>query len=241
MKRNRYIRIALVCVASCVLSCSQAPSGDGGGGGGGGGGTDRNAAFFTEEAWTAFSAGDYTTARNRFGTALNRDLQYVPARTGRAWANIELGFTGLALTEFEQAVHGDSIITIDEETEIADTTVIFGDSTHVPAWYGIAFAAHAQGIGTPSQSQLQMQKTVDAGVQGLLRGGEAFQYERISIITARRLRAVLASAFFSLGEYESALDQLDVVNPGNEVNPTDVNFVADLLREIEIVMIGLEQ
>ncbi|NNE09444.1 MAG: hypothetical protein HKN20_12860 [Gemmatimonadetes bacterium] len=234
-------RNVLICLVLCAMSCSQAPPEDGNGGGGGGGGTDRNAAYFTDLAWEAFDEGDYTTARNRFTSALGKDRHYAPARTGRAWSNIELGFTGLALSEFEQAVNGDSIITVNEETEVADTTVIFGDSTHVPAWYGIAFAAHAQGIGTPSTLEDQMVKTIAAGNQALVRGGDGYTYDRMSLITSRRLRAVLAAAYFSTRDYEAALNQVDVISPTNEINASDVNFVADLLREIEILMIGMEQ
>lgn len=241
MKLHKMIRSILVCVALCTMSCSQAPSGDGDNGGGGGGGTDRNAAFFTDLAWEAFTAGDYATARNRFTSALGRDLQYVPARTGRAWANVELGFTGLALTEFEQAVHGDSIITVDGETDVADTTVLTGDSTNVPGWYGIAFAAHAQGLGSPNTFDDQMRKAIDAGNQALVRGGEGFTYDRLSLITSRRLRTVLAAAYFSIADYEASLNQVDVVSPTNEINSSGVDFIADLLREIEILMIGLEQ
>lgn len=223
------------------MSCSQAPPEDGDGGGGGGGGTVRNAAYFTDLAWEAFDEGDYTTARNRFTSALGKDRHYVPARTGRAWSNIELGFTGLALSEFEQAVNGDSIITVNGETQVADTTVINGDSTHVPAWYGIAFAAHAQGVGSPSSFEDQMLRTINAGNQALVRGGDGYTYERMSLITSRRLRAVLAAAYFSIADYEASLNQVDVVRPTNEINPSDVNFIAELLREIEILMIGMEQ
>lgn len=54
-------------------------------------------------------------------------------------------------------------------------------------------------------------------------------------VTSRNLHIVLAESYYYKGDFEDAQSQVDILNPGNGLNPADEDYLAGLLKEIEKV------
>ena len=52
-------------------------------------------------------------------------------------------------------------------------------------------------------------------------------------VTWKNLRIVLAESYYYKGDFENAQSQVDLLNPGNGLNPADEDYLAGLLKEIE--------
>jgi tetratricopeptide (TPR) repeat protein len=52
-------------------------------------------------------------------------------------------------------------------------------------------------------------------------------------VTSRNLHIALAESYYCKGDFENAQSQVDILNPGNGLNPTDEDYLAGLLKEIE--------
>jgi tetratricopeptide (TPR) repeat protein len=52
-------------------------------------------------------------------------------------------------------------------------------------------------------------------------------------VTSRNLRILLAESYYYKGDFENAQSQVDILNPGNGLNPADEDYLAGLLKEIE--------
>ncbi len=130
-----------------------------------------------------------------------------------AWTNLELGFTGLANREFEEAM--------------AEST------DYIPAYYGRAITSHAEALNIPPVGKERLEAAVSAGTTAINMGGDSWQFERIDAINARSLRVLLASSFYGLGNYPSAQEQLNVLDPNNGLDPLSPDYIRLLLLAIE--------
>lgn len=52
-------------------------------------------------------------------------------------------------------------------------------------------------------------------------------------VTSRNLHIVLAECYYYKGDFEKAQSEVDMLNPGNGLNPADEDYLAGLLKEIE--------
>jgi tetratricopeptide (TPR) repeat protein len=52
-------------------------------------------------------------------------------------------------------------------------------------------------------------------------------------VTSRNMRVILAESHYYKGDFENAQSQVDILNPGNGLNPADEDYLAGLLKEIE--------
>jgi tetratricopeptide (TPR) repeat protein len=206
--------ILAVLVAALLLACSERSPDDPDDGPGP---VKRDAAFWTAEGWKRYEAADYNGALNAFHNALDKDSTYVPGIAGWCWTNIEFGYTGLALAEFEKAI---SL-----------------DSAAVDCYYGAAYMAHAQGLTYPGQVRTRFEQLVGLATQGLQRGGDSYVFPHNPSINAVSLRVLLARAYYGLGQYSDAGDIVDILDPNNGLNPSGATYLQDLLLAIE----GLEE
>lgn len=193
--------------SGCSKSGSTDPSdGDGGGG-------NLTNADLVDRAWELYDQGEYQDARAEFDKALRRDSTYTPAVSGQGWADIELGFTGLAQREFEAA--------------LAEST------TYVPALCGRAVTSHAEALNVPPRAGERLAITVESAGRAIQIAGEGWRFDRIPDISSRHMRALLALAYFELRDYGAAQDQLDVLDSGNNLDPGNPDYVRLLLQAIE--------
>ncbi len=205
------IRVILFVVAVSMAGCSKNKATDPNGGGDGG--TTHDAAFYVELGWESYDAGDYIDARSQFERAVSQDSTYAPAISGGAWTSIELGYTGFAQGEFERA--------------IAES------SSYIPAHCGRAVTSHAEALNIPQLAAERLPVTVEAASNVLQLGGESWQFDRISTINARHMRVLLALTYYELGQYADAQSQIDILDPGNGLDPGDPDYARLLLIEIE--------
>ncbi len=197
--------------ALLVTGCSKSGTTDPGDGGGGG--ETRDAAYYVDQGWASYDAGDFIDARSQFERALNLDSTYVPAISGGAWTSIELGYTGLSQSEFERA--------------IAES------SGYIPAHGGRAVTSHAEALNIPQLAAERLPVTIEAASKVLELGGENWQFDRIESIDARHMRVLLALTYFEMAKYSDAQAQIDILDPGNGLNPGDPDYTRLLLIEIE--------
>ncbi len=52
-------------------------------------------------------------------------------------------------------------------------------------------------------------------------------------VTSRNLHILLAQSYYYNGDFVNAQSQVDILNPGNGLNPADEDYLAGLLKEIE--------
>jgi len=206
------IRLALLLAAALVAAgCShRSPNGTDGGDGGG---VVKDAAFWTNEGWNRYGTGDYADARNAFNNALDKDSTYAPAHSGAAWANIELGYSGLALGQFEEA--------------------IALDSASVDSYYGAAYMAHTQALTFPNVAETRYEESVSFALEALDRGGDSYVFSHIAAVDAISLRVLLARSYYALAAYEEAQGIVDILDPTNTLDPSAATYLLDLLLAIE--------
>jgi hypothetical protein len=152
-----------------------------------------------DEGWSAFEAGDFSVAEAKFDTAITNDPSLAEAYNGRGWSRARKRKYPLAKADFEQALSLD--VNLQE------------------ARAGLALVLHVLN---------EFQEAVDA-VQTVLAAEPTFVFTHDSSVTARALRIVLAHSYFSLGKYDLAAQQLDILDPVNAPYPTDP---AQLIRAI---------
>ncbi len=212
MTQHDWFLSATMVVALCLVGCSTTGP-VGGDDDDDDDNTGRTIEFIVDEAWRFYGEGDYKGARNTFDLAIGRDSTYAPAIAGRGWCNIELGFTGLSLTEFEAA--------------IAESL------TFASAYYGAAFMAHTQSINIPQIGLQRLIDSIEYGEEGLSLTGDFWTFPRLATVNSVRLRVLLASAYFILPNYPAAQGHVDALNPANGLDPSSLNYTQQLLSEIE--------
>jgi tetratricopeptide (TPR) repeat protein len=194
-----------------ALSCSEKSPSDPNGGNGNGG--QNTPSRWTEIGWELYETGEFEDARSAFANAVLLDSTYAPAVSGLGWCDLEFGWSGLSYREFEEA--------------------IFLDSTLVESYYGGAFMAHTQALGSPGRRAEYLQAAVDHGESGLEMGGDSYQFEHNQAVTAVSLRVLLAAAYFDLARYDRAQEIVELLNPNTELDPRSPSYLQELLLAIE--------
>ncbi|MFH1679387.1 MAG: hypothetical protein ABIH26_01940 [Candidatus Eisenbacteria bacterium] len=208
MRRASLLLVVLL-LAGCSERSPDEPNGNGP--------VVRDAPFWTAEGWVRYGDRNFSGAANAFYNALTKDPTYVPAVSGWAWANLELGYTGLSLSEFEKG--------------------IALDSAAVDCYYGAAYMAHAQALTFPNQARTRFEQTVEFAIGGLREGGDSYVFEHIHSVNAISLRVLLARSYYGLGQYQDAQDIVDLLDPNNGLSASSPTYLRDLLTAIE----GLEE
>lgn len=173
----------------------------------------KNKAYWVETGWEFYADSLWQDARNAFTNALNKDSTYMPALAAIGWAELELGWTGLSLSEFEKAIATDSSV--------------------VHCYYGAAYTSHTFGIIWPANASTYYNKTILFALSGLELGGDSYIFEHNSLVRSGNLRVLLAGAYFSLAEYEKAESVVEFLNPSLDLDRYDPGYIQDLLMAIE--------
>ncbi len=209
MKRSSlaWVVLAALLAAGCSERAPDEPNGNGNGTG------PRDAAFWTAEGWKRYGDRNFSGAVTAFQNALTKDSIYVPAIAGRAWSNLELGYIGLSLSEFESA--------------------LALDSSAVDCYYGAAYTAHAQGLIFPNQARTRFEQAIGLALKGLQRGGGSYVFARNTSVSSVSLRVLLARAYYGIGRYQEAREIVDLLDPNNGLSSSSPTYLRDLLLAIE--------
>jgi tetratricopeptide (TPR) repeat protein len=62
---------------------------------------------------------------------------------------------------------------------------------------------------------------------------EDYEFEKQPSFDFQDLQLIIAEAHFALAQYAEAQAQVDILNPGNDLDPEDPDYVTDLALEIE--------
>ena len=162
-----------------------------------------SASELTAEGWTAFSAGDTATADARFRDALAVDPSYADAHTGRGWVAIRGRDYDGAETHFAAA--------------------LAADSTARDAQAGRTVAA--AGRDDPATVR-------DTGL-ALLEAVPEYRFAHDPEVSASDIRWLVARAALDLGDYVTAVAQIEVLAPGSGLNPDAADFLEEALALLE--------
>jgi tetratricopeptide (TPR) repeat protein len=145
----------------------------------------------TELGWTAWEAGDYTTARTHFLTAVSEDDGYADAHHGLGWAQAFLGSLPQAVTAFTNA-KSEGLDTPDPDAGLA---VVLRDLPNLDGAIASALA--------------------------VLDASSAWSFSHRPSIDWHDLRLILAQCYFRKGPdtYDEAQAQVDILDPANGLDP----------------------
>jgi len=161
------------------------------------------AAGLTAEGWTSFATDSLDAAAARFNDALALDAGYADARTG-------LGWVALRRNDFAGA-------------ETAFAAALSLDSTAVDAAGGSVVAA--AGLDRPME--------VESRGLALLAAAPGFAFAHDPGFSASDVRWLTARAALDLGDDAVLLAQLDVLAPGNGLDPAAADFPERVLALLE--------
>ena len=145
------------------------------------------------EGWGLFESDDFSDAKAKFGQAIAKDTAYADAYNGRGWCNAFIDLEDEAISDFDAA----NIKGLSKPDAYAGLAAIYvGDQEF-------------QSATANAKSALSMDPT--------------YQFSHRTSIDYLDLHLILAQAYYGLGgEYlDSAQQEVDYLNPGNNLNPAD--------------------
>jgi tetratricopeptide (TPR) repeat protein len=147
------------------------------------------AAQHNEEGWSSYILGDYGDARFHFAEALKLEQGLSEARLGLAWSEAHAGEYLAAVNDFNQVIDSGALVE--------------------DAFAGRAAAA----LEVPNDT------LAVASAESTLSRNPNYFFGRRPEYNFYDLRLILAQAYFALSEYSSAQEQVDVLDPGNGLDP----------------------
>ena len=167
--------------------------------GGGGGHANCDPPCYASLGWEAYEAQQWDQVY-LFAVAASLDSTFGEAWMGLGWCHIEQGYIGVAQEDFQRA--------IDLDTSL------------VAAYAGNAYslAASRNLVDALAMAQIALEK-----------GGDDYLFEHNAAVTGNSLHVLLASIYFRVGDYGSAQIQVDIVAPGNGLNPFSPTYVQELM------------
>lgn len=160
-------------------------------------------AVYLKEGWQAYQAGEIQKAKEKFVSALSLDDSYAKAYNGLGWCEFRLGNLSEAGEAFSSAIEN-------------DTTLL---DAHV------GFAGKSLAVGE--------YKSVVEHATIVLNSSSNYVFSHDPSITYYQVRLMLAEAYFQIGEYKKAFEQVSLLNPDNKIIPESESFIEDLAQEIE--------
>lgn len=153
--------------------------------------------------WAAYERGNWLQT-SYFQQALTVDSLFAEAWMGLGYVHIEQGSIDQASIEFQTAVDIDTSL--------------------VAAYAGNAYclAALRDDFGAEAMALTAIEK-----------GGPDFVFEHNTAITTPSLRYLLATVYFRNQNYLAAQGEIDLLIPGNDLNPDSREYVAEMLALID--------
>lgn len=156
-----------------------------------------------DAGWALFSAGEYEGAIAEFDDAVAMRAGLGDGHNGRGWSYLRLGLLETALREFDTAVAKGFV----GAGAQAGRCLILN---RLDEYRQCVFAGEAV-VAQDSRFELKADRTLDI----------------------RDVRLAMAQSHFALGEYEEALEQIEVVDSAVLLNPNSGTFALELLAAIE--------
>lgn len=174
---------------------------------------DPQPAYLSEvsKSWSLFSSGQYGLSATNFRVALELDVQ-------RIWPEAYIGL-GWSLAMQDSLVKAIS----DFNAAMQKTPRSAKDSLYTLAGLGLAY----RDITPPNFTLVRDNVLLALGIDSL------FVFEHKSSINAADLKAVLAEAYFNLGQYTEAAA---IADPGGALDPTAANYQTQLLTKIDLLI-----
>jgi hypothetical protein len=180
------------------------------------------------QAWQAFGAGDFATAKSKFQQALDKDPTVLEGSLGLGWSDTFLGNLATAETVLEQVA----------------------GRAPTPATTEFIQAALA-GLTVVRLALDDAGGTVSAG-EALLAADPDWSFAFRPSVNVSDVRLAMAEALVTQGEgsFEAAQAQLDILDPSNGLDPTDAgswvvdgiaygSYEAALVKALEAVEAGI--
>lgn len=156
-------------------------------------------AALTAEGWVAFEAGDLLLALSKFNLAMEANPMFADAHNGAGWTYGRLGNFSLAAERFDTALN--------LQPEWAE------------ALAGASLAYHAAN---------RYLDAIDAGRKALDLAPN-FIFEHDPTVDSLDVRITLALSYFSVGDFQKAAEQMDLIDPTGRPHSTNPD---ELIRAI---------
>ena len=152
-----------------------------------------SAGYATSLGWSAFTAGDYSTALGHFQTARNLEENHAEAYLGLGWCHLFLDEHSNARVEFSLAITN-------------------GWATVEP---------HA-GLAVVCREIPDLETAISHALT-VVTSDPDWIFEHMTTIDWRDMRLLLAQCWFRLGEewFDEAQAQVDILDPANGLDPSD--------------------
>ncbi|RMD92968.1 MAG: choice-of-anchor D domain-containing protein [Calditrichaeota bacterium] len=167
-----------------------------------------------DQGWQLFEAGNFMGAEENFSSAIEMASQapifeklLAEAESGRGWARAKRrNFTG-AKTDFNNSLSRENRETL----------------TDLNSKAGLAFVSHA--LNEFNEAITNALEVVDAVPN--------YTFEHDDRVNFKSLRLLLAQSYFSIGEFQKAAQQLDVLDPAGAPHSAEPE---ELLKKIQELM-----
>jgi tetratricopeptide (TPR) repeat protein len=184
--------LMLLCAIAVLVGCSLGGSEDG-----------ETPGSLAGQGWSAFEAGYYARARDRFEDALDLDAHWADAYNGLGWSLAKLDDLDGAVENFDAALDEDESL----RDPLAGKAIVCVDSD-------------------------QSEEAVSAAV-ALLAADAGYVFSHDPSVSAADIRMVKAKAHCNLGQFAEALHEVQEIEPSFYVNVSTADGRRVLLEKIE--------
>ncbi|MDQ7054675.1 MAG: hypothetical protein Q9P14_17970 [candidate division KSB1 bacterium] len=161
-----------------------------------------------QEGWDAFAQKDYQTASQKFTDAKAMDAKKIDAYVGLGWSLFKLGQLDQASVEFAKGAS--------ESEPTADL------------YAGWAFTLNA--MKQYSLSNVRADQALDLAPN--------WQFPYGLPLAARNLHVLKAENYFLIGDFQKALQEVQILNPAFTADVNTNDGLAALAQEIETLRAG---
>lgn len=155
----------------------------------GGPGPGMTAVDYNEAGWSSYSTGSFASARESFEKALELEPGFTEARLGLGWCEAHAGEHGPALDDFNEVIEAGEYVIDALAGRAASALAATRDSLAI----------------TSADSALALD--------------DAYEFDRHKAYNWRDLTLIMAQAHFALAQYGDAQAQVDILDPGNGLDP----------------------
>ena len=156
------------------------------------------------EGWLEFQRGNYENAITVFGEASDIDPTLPEAYLGLGWCYSMLDQMDNALSNFDLA------IAVESES---------------PHGYAAKAFVHL--------ALSQYETAIEMAIEAISLGGEEYVFGQFPDVNTENLRLLMAESYYATGQYTNSREQVDILNPDNNLDPDSRTYLQELLLEIE--------
>ncbi|MBD3182078.1 hypothetical protein GF312_07290 [Candidatus Poribacteria bacterium] len=156
------------------------------------------------KGWLSFQDQAYEDAVMFFHEAKEIDPLNSTSHIGLGWGYAMTGQMEKSISSFQSAIERDSGSTA--------------------SYSGKAFVYLAQ---------RNYKKAISNGYQAVLLGGENYSFQHLPQVNYRNLRLLMAESYYALGQYDKAQNQIDIIDPENDLDPNKSDYVEKMILKIE--------